>query len=254
MLIDTARLTDRDRAHWERLAHYDDALSRDPALTRMEQQGVAAVTRFAETGEPWSVSVSWGKDSVVAAHLALLAVPTARLVWARAKDVETPETEQVRDSFLATHPSARYEEIEYEFRVPLRFEPGHTTAPTQDALKETLTGRYVSGLRAQESRTRRISIGHRGLVTTNTCRPIGRWDATHIFAYLTRQDLPIHPAYAMTAGGHYDRQWLRVHPLGTAGPAQSAVHTHDPAAWENTYYPDVLAAARRARAHLWGTP
>lgn len=247
MLIESGRLTGRDRAHWERLEHYDDALSRDPRLDRLESEGRAAVAEFAAAGD-FTVSVSWGKDSVVAAHVALLAVPDARLVWARAEHVETPECKTVRDAFLAAHPRARYEERTYRFRVPLRGEPGHETAPGQDALGEVLDGRYVSGLRAEESRVRRISIGHRGLVTPRTCRPIGRWDATHIFAYLYREDLPVHPAYAMTAGGHYDRRWLRVHPLLTAAPPRSAVHGGDHAAWEDLYYSDVIAAAREARA------
>lgn len=254
MLIDSPRITARDRAHWDRLAHYDDALSRDPRLDTLVKEGRAAVEEFAAGGD-YVVSTSWGKDSVVACHLALLADPSARLVWARARDVETPECEAVRDAFLALHPHAQYEEREYVFRVPLRFEPDHEHADHQDALAETLPdGRYVSGVRAQESRMRRISIGHRGMVTPNTCRPVARWDATHVFAYAHREGLPVHPAYAMTQGGHHDRAWLRVHPLGTAAPAQSAVHGRPMDAWEDTYYSDVLAAARRARAPMWETP
>src|SRR5690606_41477621 len=106
-------------------------------------------------------------------------------------------------------------------------------------------------LRAQESRMRRISIGHRGLVTPNTCRPIAHWDAVHVFAYLHREGLPVHPAYAMTAGGYYDRRWLRVHPLGTAVPPASAVYRRDHAAWEELYYGDVRKTAQAARAHMW---
>lgn len=250
MLIDSPRITGRDHAQWARLEHYDDALAADQRLDRLVVQGRAAVREFAAAGG-FTFSTSWGKDSVVAAHVTLLEVPDARLVWARADDVEMPECEQVRDAFLAAHPGARYEEVRYRFRVPLRFEPGHESAAPQDALKETLAGRYVSGLRAEESRIRRTSIAHRGLVTGNTCRPIGRWTATDVFSYLHREELPVHPAYAMSAGGHYDRRWLRVHPLGTAAPPRSAVHGGDHAAWEDLYYPDVLAAAKTARAHLW---
>lgn len=256
MLIDSVRLTARDRAHWQRLEHYDDALAHDPRLDVLEAQGRGAVAEFAEAGD-FYVSVSWGKDSVVAGHLALLEVPDACLVWVRSRHFEMPECEQVRDAFLNAHADARYEEIDVELRNPKRGEPGYDTrhsdphADHQDVLKEELAGRYVSGLRAEESRTRARSIAHRGLTTPNTCRPIGRWDATHVYAYLHREHLPVHPAYAMTAGGHYDRRWLRVHPLGSAPPPRSAVHSGDPAAWEDLYYGDVLAAARTARAHLW---
>lgn len=72
-----------------------------------------------------------------------------------------------------------------------------------------------------------------------------------MFAYLARENLPVHPTYAMTQGGFYDREWLRVHPLGTATPPQSAVHGRDHATWEDTYYPDVLAAAKKTRTSMW---
>ncbi len=188
-----------------------------------------------------------------------LADPAVRVVWVRSVHFETPECDQVRDAFLTTHPQVRYEEIPVELRNPKRGEPGYDTrhldphADHQDVLRETLTGRYVSGLRAEESRMRRMSIAHRGLSTANTCRPIGRWDATRVFAYLHRERLPVHPVYAMSVGDHYDRRWLRVHPLGSAPPARSAVHGTSMDVWEDTYYGDVLAAARTARAHLWTT-
>src|SRR5690606_3742380 len=163
----------------------------------------------------------------------------------------------VRDAFLARHPGVRYEEITVDLRNPKRGEPGFVErqadpdADHQDVLGENLTGRYISGVRAEESRIRGISIGHRGLVTKNTCRPIGKWTAVQVFAYLHREGLPVHPAYAMSAGGYYDRRWLRVHPLGTAVPPASAVYRRDHAAWEELYYGDVLKTARAARAHMW---
>lgn len=257
MLIDSRRLTAADRAAWARMEHYDDLLSADPRLDRLERQARAAVAEFAAVDDDWYVSVSWGKDSVVAAHIALQAVPDARVIWVRSKHFETPECEQVRDVFLGQHPQARYQEITVTLRNPKRGEPGYDSrhldpsADHQDVLKEELTGRYVSGLRAEESKIRRVSIAHRGLVTRNTCRPIGRWDATHVFAYLHREDLPVHPVYAMTVGGHYDRRWLRVHPLCSAPPAMSAVYGRDMAEWEDHYYADVIAAARAARTHMW---
>src|SRR5690606_39314881 len=122
--------------------------------------------------------------------------PRAVLRWARARHVEMPECEAVRDAFLRMHPEARYEEIEYVFRVPLRFEPGHDTAPSQDALKETLTGRYVSALRAQESRMRRISIVHRVLLTPNTSRPLAPLYAGPVIAHHHSACMLVHSACA----------------------------------------------------------
>lgn len=260
MLIDSPRISRPDRQVWQRLEHYDTVLGGDPRLDVLAAQARKAVEEFAAAG-PFYVSVSWGKDSVVAAHLALQVVPDARVVWVRSRHFETPECDLVRDVFLAGHPNARYEEVTVDMRNPKRGEPGFDDrhmdphADHQNILKEELTGRYVSGLRAEESRMRRISIGRRGLVTANTCRPIGKWDATHVFAYLHREDLPVHPVYAMSVGGHYDRRWIRVHPLCSAPPATlSGVHGRDGDAWEDTYYPDVIAAAHAARVHLWEAP
>ncbi|HEY9440199.1 MAG TPA: phosphoadenosine phosphosulfate reductase family protein [Streptomyces sp.] len=259
MLVDSPRLTAADRATWERLEHYDDVLSQSPRMDALAGQSRRAVAEFAAAGD-FYVSTSWGKDSVCAAHIALQVVPDARLVWVRSKHFEMPECDQVRDAFLAAHPDARYEEIEVEMRNPKRGEPGFAErhldpdADHQDVLKESLTGRYISGVRAEESRVRRMSIGHRGLATVHTCRPIGRWDATDVFAFLYREGLPVHPAYAMSVGGAYDRRWIRVHPLCSAPPARSAVHGGDSTHWEDTYFADVIAAAMAARAHLWTTP
>lgn len=256
MLIDSTRITDRDRETWERLEHYDDALADDPRLEHLETQAGNAVAEFLDAG-PGYVSVSWGKDSVAAAHIATLVDPQARLVWVRSRHFEMPECDDVRDAFLAAHPGVRYEEITVDLRNPKRGEPGFVErqadpdADHQDVLAENLTGRYISGVRAEESRIRGISIGHRGLVTKNTCRPIGKWTAVQVFAYLHREELPVHPAYAMNGGGYYDRRWLRVHPLCAALPGQSAVHGRDHATWEDRYYGDVIAAAHAARAHLW---
>lgn len=251
MLIDSHRLTPPDRAHWDRLQLYDAALAADPHLDQLVEQGVAAIRGWAAAG-PGVVSVSWGKDSVVAAHLAHLAGVDAPLVWVRSDPYEMPECEQVRDAYLATHPAQRYEERVVHLRNPKRGEPGHEehhldpSSRSQDVLAEAIPERYISGVRGQESRIRAISVRHRGMVTARTCRPLARWQATHVFAYLYREQLPVHPAYAMTHGGVLDRQWLRVHPLCSHHESGHG----DRVAWEESYYGDHI---RRARAERFMT-
>lgn len=251
MLIDSPRLTPADRAEWARRTRYDRAQGASPRMRHLEGEATAAVRRFAAAHDDWRVSVSWGKDSVAAAHVALLAVPDARIVWAKARDVEMPECCLVRDAFLATHPAARYEEVEYAFRVPLRFELTGEAAEDQDALREALSGPYVSGVRAEESDVRRISMFRHGTETANTCRPIGLWRATDVFAYLEGESLPVHPAYAMTFGGLLDRRMLRVHALGTVLPGTPVGNATTHTIWEDSYYADVIESARAARACLW---
>lgn len=248
MLIDSPRLTDPDRQHWQRLEHFDDVLSRSPQLAAMADRARRVIEEFAATG-PSICAVSWGKDSVVVAHLLATSdvADQVPLVFARARHWETPEVDQVRDAFLARHPHMRYEEREYVFRVPMRGEPGEGSV-SQDAYAEVLSERYISGIRAEESKTRRMSLRHRGEITKNTCRPIGQWRSIDVFAYLHSQDLPIHPAYAMTFGGAYDRGRIRVHALGCALKVPVSVPGWlDMHAWERAYYRDVMEAAVQAR-------
>ena len=40
MLIDSPRLTSRDRAHWQNQEHYDDVLSHDPRLDILQGDGI----------------------------------------------------------------------------------------------------------------------------------------------------------------------------------------------------------------------
>lgn len=255
-LIDSSRLTVADREAWARYEHYDDVLSRDPKLDRLAEQGRAAIREWAATG-PGVATTSWGKDSTVMAHLVATSGVDVPLVWVRSDPFETPECEQVRDVFLAAHPGQRYEERPVVLRSPKRGEAGHEAHASdpdrrsQDVLAEAVPERYVSGVRAQESRMRAMSIAHRGMVTARTCRPLARWSAEQVFAFLHREDLPVHPVYGMTVGGHHDRRWLRVHPLCSLAPARSAVRGLDMAGWEDTYYADVIASAVASRAHLW---
>jgi len=250
MLIDSPRLTAADRAHWDRLSRYDALLAKDPQLQQYQQQAIDIITHYAGQG-PCYASTSWGKDSTVLCHLVALSGLPIPIRFARCQDWETPEVADVRDAFLARYPHVDYHEHTYSFPVPLRGEPGHDQAPAYDALAVVFTnyGRRITGVRAEESRTRRMTHAVHGHSSATTCRPIGHWQATHVFAYLQKHDLPIHPAYAMTAAGAYDRRTLRVHPLGTAMPNASTRSRHEE--WEDTYYADVMAHARDNRAHLW---
>lgn len=258
-LIPSSRHTTADLLTWERLAGYDAILATSPVLDRMADLARGTIEAFATAGD-CSCSTSWGKDSVVVAHLLATSTVAERvpLVFARARHWETPEVDQVRDQFLTAYPHVAYEEHEYEFRVPLRDEPGFDAddARRQDALSETLDGirggRRISGIRAEESRIRRMSLRWHGEATARVCRPIIRWNcARDVFPYLYRHDLPIHPVYAMSMGGCHDRRWLRVHALGCEHPGVSAAHGSDPWSWEDRYYGDVMEAARRARVGMW---
>lgn len=227
-LIQSSRHTPDDLEAWARWERYDRMLATDPDLTAAANRAKKLIKDFTAEG-PCHIGISWGKDSVVVAHLAVTAGADAPLVWARADRHENPDCELVRDAFLFAHPTARYEERTYKWRVPLRGDPGfHTSGEGQDALAETMPGRYISGVRAAESGRRKLAMKTHREASTNTCRPIGWWTNEHIWAYTEAHGLPIHPAYGCTWGGRIERSRVRVHALRTAvGDAE----------WEDRYYP-----------------
>lgn len=255
MLVDMPTLSPQDHAAWSALARYDQRIG--PTTAPLATRAVAEIQAF-YTAHPDAVcSTSWGKDSVVVAHLTRLADPSIPLVWVptiRTDGVsyEAEATYRVRDAFLAAHPGV-YEERPVVARNPKRGDPTYRSEQfddpayrSQDVLGEATTGPYISGIRAEESRVRAMSIGHRGTTTARTCRPIGRWSAVQVFAYLAAHDLPVHPAYAATHGGVMDRRWLRVHPLRSKAPARSVVHGRDMDAWEDHYFPQLTPHERIA--------
>lgn len=235
-LIPSHRHTERDLAHWARMEVLDHRLAGSQRLTRLVDEARTALVQFAAAG-PLQVSVSWGKDSVVVAHLAA-GLGIGPIVWYPAGRIENPDCVLVRDAFLAMHPGVEYREIP----AALTSESwdralGHDGAQAEfERLSRQVSRRYACGVRAEESGTRRKAVGRHGLVSRNTCRPIGHWSTVDVFAYLARHDLPVHPAYAMTMGGALDRARIRVGTIGGVGGSGFGR-----AQWERAYYPEVVA-------------
>ena len=69
MLIDSPRLKRGDREAWEDRKRYDEVISHSPRIPVITERAREDIRIFAEQG-PCFVSTSWGKDSVVLAHLA----------------------------------------------------------------------------------------------------------------------------------------------------------------------------------------
>lgn len=210
-----------------------------------------AIEAFAAKG-PCYVGVSWGKDSTVVAHLAWrLAVERGvrlPLAWVRREPIDNPECYLVRDAFLARFP----EVAEHEIRIDCAYDPAHPECwwvagdprrspdarPKQQGFARVAAmfgDRYVSGVRGAESGDRKKRMRSSGVATDRTCAPIGWWPTTDVFAYLRAYDLPVHPAYAMTMGGVYPRDRLRVGGIGSHHG-----RGHGRAEWEARYYPDVV--------------
>ncbi len=249
MLINSPRLTDADRRVWA-LRELDDLRhARSAKLGRLERRALRVIERFLCDDRPVYVGTSWGKDSVVVAHLArrvstglLLVHGTFRQgdAWedvdgTRIRRAENPHCADVRDAFLARWPM-EYREIQ---RGQERL---------RNALPRALPGyRRITGIRAEESGVRQMSARTHGLATARVCRPILYWTLADVFGYLAKHDLPVHPSYAMSLGGQLEREGLRVAAIGGhEGRDRGRLE------WERIYYGDHIDDPSRGGARGCG--
>lgn len=231
MLIESTRLTERDREQWA-IWEATDALNARRLGARLVERANAAVAAVHAFGTSLGyVGVSWGKDSVTLAHI--LRDTGMPFVWVRVDGVENPDCPLVRDAFLSRH------DIDYH---EIRATPGarRTSARGFAEAARRFGDRHVSGVRAQESRERALRTARWGVATARTCAPLARWSATDIFTYLHMHDLPIHPAYAQSGGGRWHRDRIRVGALG--GERGTG---HGRREWEYAYYPSQMARFAR---------
>lgn len=228
------------------------------AMDRLEPHGFGArleeakraVSDFLDGG-PAYVGVSWGKDSVVVADLVLRMAPSTQLLNCIVQPVDNPENTAVRDAFLALHPGAQlFESVVWCSRDEHGWhQTGTLEAAFASFVERTGIDRYISGVRASESSKRLLTILRNGMVGERTCRPLAHWTSRDVFFYAHQRGLPLHPSYAMSMGGHYDRGRLRVAFLeGKAGRGMGRLEL------ERFYYRDEMAAIERGELppHLHG--
>ena len=247
MLLRSERLTKKDIEYWPDFAEYVTGKVPSKSLGVMTAKTIEAIATSAKSG-PTYVSVSWGKDSVVVAHLAQLAGLELPYVWLKESPMHNPHCEDVRDVYLSRFPETQYHEVVLDYgRVgftPFLDSGGdsiyfHAIA---DAVNKTF-GKRITGIRSVESNKRRLRMSHYGIETKNTVAPIGWWSTEAVFAYLIKHDLPIHPNYAMTGGGRHDPLRIRVDCI--AGTQGNGIGREE---WEREYYGDIvnrLAANKR---------
>lgn len=239
MLTEVASLTSRDLAAWRRAEKADPIIARSAIHQRRLQRSKLSLLEFAQQG-PCYCGVSWGKDSVVVAHLvvelAAQSGPVVPLVWVRVEPICNPHCTLVRDTFLAMFPSHPYDEIRSDCWRDSRGWHASGTLERGFALAEKKHGkRHVSGVRGEESSSRQRRCMANGESTERTCAPLAWWGSDDVFAHLHANGLPVHPAYAMSLGGLLDRGRLRVSSLG--GKRGTG---HGRLEWERAYYPDKL--------------
>lgn len=235
MLLASERHTPADLAFWAKMQRGDRLNGERLQRSAKARSAVAAVRKFADAG-PCYVGTSWGKDSVVVCHLAALSgarVPFVHIVQEGPQ--KDPEQHRVRNAFFSRF-DVEYHEVVVEPQTVAQIDGKH--APALDVgigrVREAFGARWVSGLRAAESGVRKLraKIG-----SVNSCWPIAWWSTEDVYAWLEVHELPVHPAYACTQGGLWDRDWIRVSILGGEKGTQ-----HGRREWERHYYPAEMAA------------
>jgi phosphoadenosine phosphosulfate reductase len=240
VLIPSPRHSRADLEAWARVSRVDVALGKTRAMAAKVEAACGALEAFLRASLAGYQGVSWGKDSGACLYLATrvyartgLRMP---LVWVRVGTRENPDCLAVRDAWRARFGAA----LDYHEVCVAASDgaPGRLTSGDGFAEAARRFGdRHVSGVRADESRVRELSAQHHGVATARTCRPILRWSARDVYALHAAEDLPLHPAYAMSFGGALDRDRLRVASLG--GDRGTG---HGRRGWEMHYYGAEMAA------------
>lgn len=235
MLIRSDRQRTEDLDHWAELRQLDRAHASmlGPKIAR----ATVELHRFLSLG-PAYVGVSWGKDSVVVADIAMRSGINVPLVWARPpRGIAVPGCNETRDAFLAIHPDADYREVPVK---AVRTDGILRLVEGIEKISETVgISRYVSGVRNDESRDRLHRFQMFGHASANTCAPLSLWKGDDVFAYLEMFGLPVHPHYGMTIGGRMDRNRLRVSIIGPMRRGRAAGRDKDDHDWR--YYPDLVS-------------
>lgn len=238
MLIPSPRHTAADLELWAELEEADRANATRLGLSAKVEQSVQAIREFIRAG-PCYVGVSGGKDSAVTVAIlgaagVLVDIPAVHF---RAVPKANPDNALVFAALAERFPAMRLTVIEYESPVPLNDREGAEAVASANfkAACASAGDRRITGIRADESGVRKITLRHLGTNTPNSCRPLGWWTLADVYAYAASHRVPLHPVYGMLGGGRWNRKSLRVDALMGANGDQFGRGI-----WETEYYPDVV--------------
>jgi phosphoadenosine phosphosulfate reductase len=239
MLVITHRHTAADLELWREIESADAIHGKRKSLRKKVHASIESLVEFVQQGACYA-SVSWGKDSVVLAHLVAISEVPIELVHLRVVPTENPHTSEVRDCFLNRYPVVRYRELTKEsknlFADPETRMKAKASSFSRPFREAGLPLRYISGVRGDESSDRKKRMQVFGTSTDQTCAPLGWWSNADVFGYLAALNLPVHPNYGMTGGGRWPREHIRVSELaGEFGRKMGRLE------WEREYYGDILA-------------
>lgn len=233
MLLTSQRHTIVDREEWAKCERVDAINAKRWAakLAEKSERAASHIREFLLDG-PAYAGCSWGKDSLVLAHIIASYSINVPVVWVRVDGVENPDCPLVRDAFLSCWP-INYHEV----TAPVG--ERRTSAAGFELAASRFGDRHISGVRGDEAHYRALRMRRFGVSTDRTCAPLGWWSIDEIFAYAYAHTLPLHPAYGCLGGGLWARGHRRVGAIG--GQRGTGWGRGD---WERQYYPESFRAKK----------
>ena len=233
MLLKSDRHTPSDIETWKELEAAD--LVHGQTMLHKIIKAIEDIRLFCR--EDCYVATSWGKDSMAMMFLVAMAQVDVPVVFIRQVGLmEDPYQLDVQNAFEKQF-SVLTHVIEVEL-VP------YATDGRSPGLEEGIKiarsrfgRRYISGIRADESAIRRLA----SFRLKSSCWPLKHWTAKDVFGLIAKERLPLHPSYAMTGGGRWDREQIRVSIIG--GNKGLGAGRRE---WEQEYYPDILNRIKNA--------
>lgn len=165
-----------------------------PEYQRKVLKAKSDIEKMLETCKSTYCSVSWGKDSIVLAHLILSENPNAKLVhWGGDQEKDIADFDSVSTEFLQKF-GGDYHVISDESLMDGRL----SIAGRDWSINNGFDGVFM-GLTADESKARRFALGkaaknniyHYASGGLSRCCPLKNWKLDDIVAYIAGNDLPV---------------------------------------------------------------
>lgn len=239
------RLQDRRRS---------DLLLRCLAWTRTAEhqrrldEARRSVDDWLSSTENPAVSCSGGKDSSLTLLLARDALPSIPVYRADPPNPLSDRPAHVASLLQAAGGDWRIVPYVWDVESVLSGDERYPSGLKVRRLVETMRidgiGGVALGVRADESRSRRIHVATRGLVYEKAdglrvCQPIARWSAEAVIGELLRRDaLPLNPVYRRLASTSLDLGRIRDGTWWPVAPGQRE--------WISSHYPEHLRDFQRA--------
>lgn len=183
--------------------------SKLPCHKRRVEVAKATVRDALKDSKKPYVAVSWGKDSLVCLHMAIQYRPGIEVVWFdRGEGGDMPETYELASQLTAAW-GLNVNRVETEETVMGAYRKAGTVF-----LKNNRFAKYlikaakqvadrdvcIKGLRASESRGRKVGLKVRGLdylsvSGTRLVNPLGWFEPRDVWAYIVSNEIPYLPYY-----------------------------------------------------------